>query len=111
VELEPDSKWALYTKVLILKSLDSQAHHQVKKKPLQAYTQSQAFELSFCMYQERGVVDLLPYILAWIWIRGSVPLGYRSGSGPLFTSVAFKMSTNIICFESTFTSFFKEVTK
>jgi hypothetical protein len=29
VKLEPDSKWALYTKVLILKALDSQAHHQV----------------------------------------------------------------------------------
>jgi hypothetical protein len=32
VELEPDSKWALYTKVLILKALDSQSHHQVKEK-------------------------------------------------------------------------------
>ena len=29
LELEPDSKWTLFTKTLILQALDSQANHQV----------------------------------------------------------------------------------
>ena len=36
LELEPDSKWTLYTRVLILLAIDSQANHKVKTEQCDA---------------------------------------------------------------------------
>ena len=73
LELEPDSKWTLYTKVLILKALDSQTHHEVgtKKKCRYQNNMHEIWPVSDIFFDVLRIQDIFVGILFWLDLVGS----------------------------------------